>query len=373
MISWAHRDPGWDDAQAERWANEVLTLAIALRSLGIDAEVDLFHRHERGIDWSRWGPLQTRERDVVLLAVSQGWRERWEGTNNSRMGAGAVAEADALLGIFNSDGQQAFREKVIVIVLPSMRAQAVIPDRLTGVNRVELDDFSEASLKPLLHLLLEIPLHERPRLGALPDLTPVPRQPSTDSPEEDLEMLEARIQVLRTTAAALAATSRGGPQGRPHEQISLRVDAQLAELLRQRTTHLRGERPSRLRSKRRGLLATLVLVSITGVLAGIALGAVTYGAGKGDRAGLAHSTTGPAVSIQPLPRSLVNVSLPELHRKHKSYEGAGQSHEGTGVTASTATSEAPAPPTTSAPMRRAAPQRKASGGNELHSESGGGA
>lgn len=354
--------------------NEVLTLAVALRSLGIDADLDLFHTHERGIDWSRWGPLQARVRDVVLVAVSEGWRERWEGTNDSRTGAGAVAEADALLGIFNNDGQEAFRKKVIVVVLPSMRAQRVIPDRLTGVNRVELDDFSEVSLKPLLHLLLEIPLHERPELGDLPDLTPVPRQTSSDGPQEDLEMLEDRIRVLRTTAAALAATSNRGARYRPYEQISLHVDAQLTELLKERTTRLGSDRLSHVRPAPPGLIAMLVLAIAAGAGAG-----VTLGSASGEAAGsagklLARHSPDATVSVESLPRPPASTSLPGLHRKPASH--TSQSQASAGITAATSpavTSTSSAPSSTVSPPPRTEQHTKTGGAGELHSESGGGA
>ena len=80
------------------WQDQVLDLVVALRGFGIDADVDLFHLHEPGVDWSRWGPARVNACEVTLVAVNAAWREALEGTNPPTEGAGSVAEADVLLG-----------------------------------------------------------------------------------------------------------------------------------------------------------------------------------------------------------------------------------------------------------------------------------
>jgi hypothetical protein len=103
FVTWAHRDPEWDDAQATRWREEVRSFAYVLRSLGVDAEIDLFRRSQRGIDWTRYGPKEIEDRDWVLVVLSRAWLERWQGRNLPTIGAGAAAEADALRGIFSKN------------------------------------------------------------------------------------------------------------------------------------------------------------------------------------------------------------------------------------------------------------------------------
>ncbi len=330
MISWAHGDPGWDDARAESWANEVLSLAVALRTIGFFTEIDLLHLHERKVDWSRWGPLQVRQLDVVLVVVSQGWRERWEGTNDPRVGVGAAAEADALLGIFHNDGQLAFREKVIVVVLPSMRGKPVIPDRLTGVNRVELDDFSKESLSPLVHLLTESPLYEAPPLGELAPLAPVPPPEPSNSPDDDLEMLDERIRTLRSAVAGLSTVERRAR--RPtHERISLQIDIQLAELLKERADHLERSVRSRVRrapapgagqavEPRVWTIPLRVLAVV--VAAGLPVGALSAvalptHAGEQSRHLARASTRAPTSSLATLPDPPRALTLPQLHNQSR--------------------------------------------------------
>jgi SEFIR domain-containing protein len=364
MISWAHRDLGWDDARAKSWSDEVVGLATALRTIGFETEIDLFHLHERHMDWSRWGPQQVRQQDVVLIAASQGWRERWEGTNDPHLGAGAAAEADALLGIYHSDGQRAFREKVIVVVLPSMRHKRVIPDRLTGVNRVELDDFSEQSLSPLVHLLRESPLYDLPPLGVLPPLAPVPPPEPGNSLDQDLEVLDERIRTLRSAAAGLSNAERRS-QRPTHERISLQIDLQLAELLKERAKHLERSARSRARGGRvagrereQGLAGAWSAISKA--LAVIAVG-VTFGAlsavaldrhANAQHRDLARASsavaTGSLATVPDPPRIL---TLPHLQVQSQSRTagdvsglGGSSSTQGTGsnIDSGSATSKAPA-------------------------------
>lgn len=144
FITWAHRDADWDEDQAERWLAEVRAFAYVLRSLGVDAEIDLFRRSQRGIDWTRYGPKEIADREWVLVVLSRAWLERWEGRNAPTIGAGAAAEADALRGIF-SKNQRTFRDKVVLIQLPSTADEDLVPLELHGVQPSESYRFQGGS------------------------------------------------------------------------------------------------------------------------------------------------------------------------------------------------------------------------------------
>ena len=138
FVSWAQRDPGWDDDQAAAWKYQLWEFVSALRRNGIDAALDLHHQSDRGVDWTRWGPRAVREMDWILVALSPAWKDRWEGRNEPTVGAGAVAEADALKSFF-SDNQDEFRKKLVLVALPLMRDRgSLVPTGLHGVQRGEL-------------------------------------------------------------------------------------------------------------------------------------------------------------------------------------------------------------------------------------------
>lgn len=211
------------------WEQEVLTFAVTLRALGIDADLDLFHQHERGVDWSRYGTRRVADSDVVVVAVSIGWRERWEGRNDPRSGAGAAAEADALLSWFERD-QQDFRRRLVLAALPSMIDSAIVPDRLSGVSRVEVPDFSERALEPLMRLLLTRPKYELPQLGQLPDLAPIPTNSGERPEENDTQELREHIDLLGDMLQQLPKVEASPGADLPWNKARSQVVDQLTEL-----------------------------------------------------------------------------------------------------------------------------------------------
>jgi hypothetical protein len=170
FISWAHSGESWNSDQAKDWAREVVEFAGVLRSSGIDADLDLFHIHEDDIDWTRYGPRQIDESDYVLVAISEAWAQRWNGTNSPTKGAGAVGEADALRGLFQRD-QGAWQRKVMVVTLPS-QADVALPDDLARATRFTADPSDIDSLEILIRTLTAQPLYEKPALGEVPVLPP---------------------------------------------------------------------------------------------------------------------------------------------------------------------------------------------------------
>jgi HEAT repeat protein len=208
LLSWAHRSPGWDDDRTAAWQEEIVQLVRELRMRGIDVDLDLHHSSERGIDWTRFGPRAVMDNDWVIVALSPGWRERWEARNDPTTGAGTAAEADALLSIFYGDGQDVFRAKLVLAILPSMRSEDVVPAGLHGIHRFEIDEISFAGLEPLLRLLTDQPRHPAEPLGTIPDLPPaappnsaVSRQPEPEANSKATDHPQAQDGTERVITA----------------------------------------------------------------------------------------------------------------------------------------------------------------------------
>src|SRR4051812_17135366 len=103
FVSWAHTHSSWTTERATQWRQTVLDFATALRQIGgVDADLDVWHTasHE---DWSTFGVSHIRDSDYILIAVSEPYRERWEGTGSSQEGAGAAREANAIKSLFDQD------------------------------------------------------------------------------------------------------------------------------------------------------------------------------------------------------------------------------------------------------------------------------
>lgn len=176
LISWAHRNPDWTSEQAQQWEDTVRAFAELLVKYGVGVELDLWYLHDSGTDWTRFGQDKVRASDFVLIAVTAAWRERWEGKNKPTEGAGAVAEADTLKGLFEED-QEAFQRKAMIAILPGSSGDN-IPSELRRLSRFPIDELTRAGVDDLLRTLFRKPRYVRPALGAVPDLAPEePAQP----------------------------------------------------------------------------------------------------------------------------------------------------------------------------------------------------
>lgn len=71
-------------------------------------------------------------RDFVVVALSQAWKEHWQGINAAHVGAGAGVEADTVKGIFGRD-QTIFRRKTLLALLPGV-PHDVISEELFRLN-----------------------------------------------------------------------------------------------------------------------------------------------------------------------------------------------------------------------------------------------
>lgn len=166
MVSWAHRPN--EGVDADIWEDTVFRFVTVLRTEGgVTAELDLFHPGE---DWTRWGPLQVQQCPWTLIAVNTAWRERFEGRNQPTEGAGVVAEADVLLGMFDQN-QDDFHRRVVLVVLPGA-TQDDVPLRLRRIQRFTVTEFTVEGLKGLLRHLTGQPLYVPPPVGTVAVLPP---------------------------------------------------------------------------------------------------------------------------------------------------------------------------------------------------------
>jgi hypothetical protein len=188
FISWAH---GGDD-----WLSAIATLAFHLRRLGLAADVDLFHFHDTDVNWSTYGTRAIQEADFVLIAASEAYKERWEGTNDPREGAGSAREAAELKAMFEHD-QELFRRRVKVLVLPGTTAADVPGELLSLCQRFVLTQIDDASLEELLRTLTHQPAFPAPPVGEVPVLPPKLLSVVDPDPAERAAQLRQRLEQLQ--------------------------------------------------------------------------------------------------------------------------------------------------------------------------------
>ncbi|MGW7494778.1 NACHT domain-containing protein [Streptomyces luteogriseus] len=158
FVSWAHAHPSWDDERTSHWESTVFSFVELVRSNGIYADVDLYHLSERGIDWTRYGPQAIEKADMVLIAVSDAYKERWEGRNRPTEGAGAAREANVLKGIFDQD-QSIFMKKAAVVILPGASAED-LPSELYCLPRFKVRALDSTDIEDLLRMLRAQPKYK---------------------------------------------------------------------------------------------------------------------------------------------------------------------------------------------------------------------
>lgn len=200
FISWAHSASHWSDSQTAAWAREVIEFTGKLRGFGLDAELDLFHTHEPEADWTRFGPQQVEHSEFVIIAMSQSWAERWSGKNKPTEGAGAVAEADALRGLFGRN-QAEWQKKVLIALLPGNKSD-LIPLDMARLNHFTVDPDDPATFDDLLRSITSQPLYVKPELGEVPVLPPAVTasldvKKSAGRTEEYSEYLALRQRIQR--------------------------------------------------------------------------------------------------------------------------------------------------------------------------------
>ena len=141
----------------------VRDLWLLLRSLGIDAKLDLVHD---GPDWAMWMEQQVRAAEHVLVIGSPEYRRRADGEAPMDQGRGVWFEARLLRDVIYGDKGTASLRRILPVVLPG-RSVADLPMFLapnTGVH-YQVTAITKAGLGQLLDVLLgEAPALE-PDLG----------------------------------------------------------------------------------------------------------------------------------------------------------------------------------------------------------------
>lgn len=210
FVTWAHGARDWTEEQRSQWEQAVVLFTSLLRRSGIDADMDAFRYSDNDIDWSRFGPASIRNSDVTLVALSRPWADRFEGRNDPTEGAGAVAEADELLGMFDKNQEQ-FRSKVKLVLLPGVE-EDTIPDRLRTLQRFKVAELSPEGIEDLIRTLTDQPRYVAPPLGQVPDLS-AHGQPELSNDQERRK----RIQELYEELGALKQTLGRLPDPQPGE------------------------------------------------------------------------------------------------------------------------------------------------------------
>ena len=199
MVCWAHRpDPGMTERD---WRQLVLSFVSSLRETGVDADFDLFHLHEPGIDWTRWGPAMVQERNFVIVVPNTAWRERWQGQNQPTEGAGAVVEADTLKGLFTRD-QRRFQERVVLVLLPGI-SDTVVPPDLHRLVRFKLDRIDAPAIEPLIRLLTGQPQYPLGEVGPIPFLPPETRERLHQLAQDTAAPIEIEGETARSSISAV--------------------------------------------------------------------------------------------------------------------------------------------------------------------------
>lgn len=207
LITWSHSEAGWGAAQQATRRDQVARLAAALRSMGIDVELDLYH-YDDGPDWSRWGPRAVRDSDYVLVVATPAWRIRWEGRGDPTIGTGAAAETDVLRTLY-AENRDLFHRKVRLVFLPG-EDPSQIPDGLSGPARYVLSGYDPPDLHDLVRDLTGQGPYPRPPLGQVPVLPP--RLDPAAAPEPSAGAAAERIRLH----AALQALPDPEPGEGPH-------------------------------------------------------------------------------------------------------------------------------------------------------------
>jgi hypothetical protein len=226
FITWAHEDPAWEKTIAE--------FAFKLRTLGIDANIDLFELHNPSVNWATYGPNAITNNDFVIIAASRAYKERWDGTNNPAVGAGAAREANVLKAMFNED-QSAFYRKVKIVVLPGITKDDIPAELIAAPQHFEIDSVTDADLEDLLRTLTDQPAFPRPAVGSVPILPPKfidtassETETSLPRPEDIPAELQDRLLELEQRLNKLSTAERGARANLTAERTT--VEAALGAL-----------------------------------------------------------------------------------------------------------------------------------------------
>jgi tetratricopeptide (TPR) repeat protein len=171
FVSYSHDSPAH--------STRVLTFATALRSHGIDVELDQFHTDEI-VDWPRWCNEQTSRNhsDFVLCICTAEYCRRIEGKVPPEKGKGVYWEGSLL----DDDIYDAKGNRRLIPVLFDSEPEASIPRFLHGWTFCRVGDFTlaDSGYEQVVRILTgQVRIVKTP-LGTVPDL-PAQRLPEAGS------------------------------------------------------------------------------------------------------------------------------------------------------------------------------------------------
>ena len=159
FISYAHDDDTHKEAVRHLW--------LLLRSLGVDAKLDLAAARERR-QWTQWMSAEIREADFILVVASPAYRERGENRGDPTDGRGVRWESRHLQELFLKNPDAGLRT-ILPILLPG-RSTDDLPDWLlpASATTFRVDDITESGVDELYRMLTDQPMDVEPPLGRAP-------------------------------------------------------------------------------------------------------------------------------------------------------------------------------------------------------------
>jgi tetratricopeptide (TPR) repeat protein len=205
FISYTHDSPEHMD--------RILDLANRLRAEGVDANLDQYETSPPE-GWPRWTNRQIEEANYVLVACTETYQGRFNGTDEAGKGLGAKWEGAIITqALYDAEGNNA----KFVPVLFSRDDSSHVPNVLRGVMSYDLS--SEGGFVELYKRLTNQPRATKPELGGLRPMPPRARKqfffntwniPYTPNP-----FFTGREDVLRQLHEALETKGTAAVSGMP--------------------------------------------------------------------------------------------------------------------------------------------------------------
>ncbi|MGO9973626.1 MAG: SEFIR domain-containing protein [Solirubrobacteraceae bacterium] len=161
FVSYAHESLEHVEAVRSLW--------ILLRSLGVDARLDL-PAGERRQDWPVWMLREVRAAEFVLVVASREYRRRAEGDAPADEGRGVRFEAALIREEFYRDREAGVAKFVPVLLPGSSRGDIPVFLGPTTATSYAVEELTPAGVERLLRLLTAQPFEVEPPVGQVPVL-----------------------------------------------------------------------------------------------------------------------------------------------------------------------------------------------------------
>jgi len=211
FISWSHQQGSPSETAA--WRHSVGAFADLLRSVGIDADIDLYHTEDLDVSWDIYGTTSIQNARFVLIVVSASYLDRWLDRGSPLQGAGAAREAIVLRHNFERD-RLAFRSRTKIVLLPGS-SEDDIPADLGHLVRFEISTLNQTAVQDLCRHLMQDPARPKPPLGPRiplgPQVSTVESAESTTHPRSNKLEREREVQEAEQQRSHLLERLRSIP------------------------------------------------------------------------------------------------------------------------------------------------------------------